>query len=135
MAAYLLKTEPTSYSFSDLVRDKTTVWDGVKNPAALKHMRAIAKGDTIVIYHTGGEKQAVGLATAASDPYPDPALDDPKRTVFRIKAGKKLKTPVPLSVFKSDTVLRTVEMVRLPRLSVVPLTAAHMKRLLQKADG
>jgi len=135
MSTYLFKTEPSAYSFADLKRDKSTVWDGVKNPSALKYMRNIKKGDTIVIYHTGDEKQAVGLATATSEPFPDPKLDEPKRTVIRIKAGAALKTPVPLSEIKTDAVLRTIEMVRLPRLSIVPLSATHFKRLLQKAGA
>ena len=88
-------TEPSTYSFADLVRDKTTVWDGITNPAALKHLKTIQKGDAIAIYHTGDEKQAVGLATAESEPFPDPKR--PNLTVVRIKAGKALASPVPLA--------------------------------------
>ena len=133
MAIFLFKTEPTTYSFEDLTRDKGTVWDGVANPLALKHMRSVRKGDTIAIYHTGDEKQVVGLAVADSDPFPDPKLDDPKRVVVRLKATRALPFPVPLATFRTDEVLKTADLARLPRLSVMPLTAAHHKRLLERA--
>ena len=133
MATFLFKTEPGTYSFDDLVRDKTTVWDGVSNALALRHLGAVRKGDTIAIYHTGDEKQVVGLATAASDPFPDPKLKDPKRLVLKLKAERALTFPVPLSAFRADDVLATTELVRLPRLSVMPLTQAHLARLLERA--
>ena len=133
MAIYLFKTEPSTYSFDDLTRDKSTVWDGVSNALALKHLRAVRKGDTVAIYHTGDEKQVVGLATADSDSFPDPKLDDPKRVVVRLKADRALPFPVPLATFRTDEALKTAELVRLPRLSVMPLTAAQYKRLLERA--
>jgi predicted RNA-binding protein with PUA-like domain len=133
MATFLFKTEPTTYSFDDLIRDKSTVWDGIKNPLALKHLSAVRKGDTIAVYHTGDEKQVVGLALADSNSFPDPKLKDPKRLVVRLKAGKPLPFPVPLSTFRTDEVLGTADLVRLPRLSVMPLTAAQLKRLLERA--
>ena len=133
IAVFLFKTEPTSYSFDDLARDKTTVWDGVSNALALKHLREIRKGDTVAIYHTGDEKQVVGLATAASDPFPDPKQKDPKRVVIRLKAGRALPFPVPLATFRTDAALKSADLVRLPRLSVMPLTDAHYRRLLERA--
>ena len=133
MGTFLFKTEPSTYSFDDLVRDKKTVWDGVSNALALKHLREVRKGDTIAVYHTGDEKQVVGLAVADSDPFPDPKLQDPKRVVVRIRAGKPLPFPVPLSAFRSDAVLAATDLVRLPRLSVMPLTAAQEKRLLERS--
>jgi predicted RNA-binding protein with PUA-like domain len=133
VAIFLFKTEPSTYSFEDLTRDKTTVWDGVSNAVALKYLRTIKKGDTIFIYHTGDEKQVVGLATADSDPFADPKLDDPKRVVVRLKAGRALPFPVPLSTFRTDAVLKSSELVRLPRLSVMPLTEAHHERVLERA--
>jgi predicted RNA-binding protein with PUA-like domain len=133
MAVFLFKTEPTSYSFADLARDKTTVWDGVSNALALEHLREIKKGDTIAIYHTGDEKQVVGLATASSDPFPDPKQKDPKRVVIRLKAGRALPFPVPLATFRADTALKTADLVRLPRLSVMPLTDAQYRRLLERS--
>jgi predicted RNA-binding protein with PUA-like domain len=133
VATFLFKTEPSTYSFEDLVRDKTTVWDGVSNAVALKYLRTIKKGDTIFIYHTGDEKQVVGLATADSEPFADPKLDDPKRVVVRLKAGRALPFPVPLSTFRTDAVLKSTELVRLPRLSVMPLTKADHERILERA--
>lgn len=135
MARHLVKTEPTTYSFADLQRDKKTTWDGVSNPVALKHMAAIRKGDTVVVYHTGKEKQAVGLAVAASDAYPDPKLGDPKRTVVDLAADRPLAGPVTLATVKADAVLKTTELARLPRLSVLPLSEAQFKRLLELAGA
>ena len=133
MGTFLFKTEPGSYSFEDLVRDRKTVWDGVSNPLALKHLRAVRKGDTVAIYHTGDEKQVVGLAVADSDPFPDPKLEDPKRVVVRLKVDRALPFPVPLAVFRTDEILASADLVRLPRLSVMPLTAVQKKRLLERA--
>jgi predicted RNA-binding protein with PUA-like domain len=132
---FVLKTEPSTYSFADLERDSRTVWDGVSNPVALKHLGAIRKGDTIAIYHTGDEKQVVGLATAASDAYADPKLDDARRVVVDLKAGKPLPTPVTLAQVKTDAVLKTTDLARLPRLSVIPFSAAQWKRLLELAGA
>ena len=134
MAQYFLfKTEPSTYSFDDLIREKRAVWDGVSNPLALKHLRTVKKSDRVVIYHTGDEKQAVGLAIADSDPFPDPKLDDPKRVVVWLKPDRPFLFPVPLSVVKTDPVLKTADLARLPRLSVMPLTAAQYARLLERA--
>jgi predicted RNA-binding protein with PUA-like domain len=131
MAHFLFKTEPSTFSFADLVHDKTTVWDGVSNAAALLHLKTIRKGDTIAIYHTGSEKQVVGLATADSDAFADPKLKDPKRPVVRLRAGKALATPVTLADFRADPVLAKTELVRFTRLSILPLTAAQWARLLE----
>ena len=133
MSYWLLKTEPTDYSFDDLVRDQRVVWEGVKNPTALGHLRRIEKGDTVVVYHTGDEKSAVGLAEVTRGSYPDPKLGDPKRVVVDLKPGRRLKAPVPLADFRIDPVLTTTELVRISRLSVVPLTAAHFARVLERA--
>jgi predicted RNA-binding protein with PUA-like domain len=135
MARFLVKTEPSTYSFADLQRDKRTVWDGVSNPVALRHLATIRKGDTVVVYHTGDEKQAVGLAVAASDPYPDPKLRDPKRPVIELAADRALREPVTLARVKSDAVLKGTELARLPRLSVMPFSEAQFQRLLKLAGG
>jgi predicted RNA-binding protein with PUA-like domain len=135
MAHYILKTEPDTYSYDDLARDKQTVWDGISNALALKHLRGIAKGDTLAIYHTGKEKQVVGLARAAGAPFPDPKGKDPKLAVVEITAWKRLPKPVPLSVFREDAVLSKTDLVRLSRLSVVPLTDAQFARLLKLAGA
>jgi len=135
MATFLVKTEPSTYSYADLVRDKRTVWDGVSNPLALKHLATIRKGDVVAIYHTGNEKQAVGLAVAASDAYPDPKLGDPRRVVVDLKPDRALPRPVTLAEVKADVVLRTTELARLPRLSVMPFSAAQWKQLLKLAGA
>ena len=133
MASFLFKTEPTEYSFGDLQRDKKAVWDGISNALALIHLRSVKKGDQVVIYHSGVGKEAVGLAIATSGPYTDPKVEDPKRVVVDLKPVKAFKKPVPLSTFKTDAVLRTVDLVRISRLSVMPLSAAQLKRILQYA--
>ena len=135
MARFLVKTEPSTYSFADLLRDRRTVWDGVSNPVALKHLATIRKGDTVVVYHTGDEKQAVGLALAASDPYPDPKLKDPKRPVVDLAADRALPKPVTLAQVKSDVVLKATDLARLPRLSVMPFNEDQFKRLLRLAGA
>ena len=135
MARFLVKTEPSTYSFADLQRDKRTVWDGVSNPVALKHLATIRKGDTVVVYHTGDEKQAVGLAVAASDAYPDPKLNNPKRPVVDLAADRALSKPVTLAQVKGDTVLKGTELARLPRLSVMPFSEPQFQRLLRMAGG
>src|SRR2546421_9039116 len=105
VATWLLKTEPSSYSFEDLRREKRAVWDGISNPVALRNLAAVRKGDTLVIYHTGDEKSAVGLATAVSDAYPDPKLEDPKRPVVDLEEKRALPKPVSLAQMKADRVL------------------------------
>jgi predicted RNA-binding protein with PUA-like domain len=117
---WLLKTESSTYSFEDLVREKTAVWDGVTNALARKHLRSMTKGDRLVIYHTGDVKAAVGRATVAAAPRPDPV--DPKGTVVDVKAGKALKTPVTLAGMKAARVFAGSPLLTCGRLSVVPLT-------------
>ena len=135
MARWLVKTEPSTYSFDDLKREKKAVWDGVSNPVALKHLAVVKKGDTVVVYHTGDEKQAVGLATAASDAYPDPKLGDPKRVVIDLKPDRALPKPVTLAQVKADAVLKGTELARLPRLSVMPFSEEHFARLMKLAGA
>ena len=121
---YLLKTEPSVYSFADLEREKSTVWDGVTNPVAVRNLRAMKPGDRLVIYHTGDEKSAVGTASVIS-------LDaaDPKTPQVKIKAGKALGKPVTLADVKANKLFADSPLVRQGRLSVVPLTAAQFKFL------
>jgi predicted RNA-binding protein with PUA-like domain len=135
VARWLLKSEPGTYSFDDLVRDKKTVWDGVANATALIHIRAMKKGDEAVVYHTGDEKAAVGLAAVASDPYPDPAGDNPKLAVVDLKVGRRLAAPVPLSAFKADSAFAGWDLLRIGRLSVVPVPDAMWDRMLTLAAG
>lgn len=135
MAHWLFKTEPSAYSYADLERDKRTVWEGVSNAAALIHLRQVHAGDSVVIYHTGGEKSAVGLAEVKRGPYADPKLGDPKRVVVDLAPVRALASPVPIATFRADDVLRGSELVRFTRLSVMPLTSAQHERLLQLATG
>ena len=115
---YLLKTEPSAYSFADLQRDQTTIWDGVTNPVAVKHLREMPKGAKLVLYHTGDERQTVGTATVESVD-----AGDPRNPKVRIKAGKKIAKPVTLAEIKSNKLFKASPLVRQGRLSVVPLTA------------
>ena len=132
---WLLKTEPGEYSFDDLVRDTATNWDGVRNPLALKYLRTIRKGDELLIYHTGTVRAVMGLGRAASDPYPDPAQQDPKLVVVDVKPVRKLKTPVSLEAMKADPGFRGCDLLRLPRLSVMPLSDVLWRRILQLGGG
>lgn len=135
MPTFLFKTEPSEYSFADLVRDKRATWEGVSNALALIHLRSVKKGDTIVIYHTGAEKRAVGLAVAVRGAYPDPNADDGKHVVVDLKSVRALPEPVTLAVFKRDPVLCATELVRLSRLSVMPITDAQLARVLALAKA
>jgi len=121
---YLLKTEPSVYSFADLQRDRSTVWDGVTNPVAVKHLREMKPGDQLVIYHTGDEKSAVGTASVISV---DAA--DPKNPQVKIKAGKAIGRPLTLAEVKANKLFADSPLVRQGRLSVVPLSAAQYKFL------
>lgn len=130
---WLLKTEPSTYSYDDLERDKKTAWDGVSNNLALKHLRNMKAGDLALIYHTGRERAVVGLAEITSGPYPDPKKKDPRLVVVDLKPKKRFAEPVPLSEIKSDSRFGEFPLVRLPRLSVVPVTETEWKRLLKMA--
>ena len=130
MASFLFKTEPGEYAFADLEREKQTVWSGIKNPTALIHLRTVRKGDRVVIYHSGKDKAAVGTAVAESDPYPDPKLGDPKRVVLDLKPVRALARRVAIAEFRADPVLKQTELIRITRLSVMPLTAAQFDRVL-----
>ena len=121
---YLLKTEPSEYSFADLQRDKVTVWDGVSNPVALKHLREMEPGARLVIYETGDHKTAVGTASVVSV---DAA--DPRNPAVKIKTGTAIARPVSLAEIKANKLFANSPLVRQGRLSVVPLTAAQYKFL------
>ena len=129
MARWLLKTEPDCYSWNHLVKDKKTVWDGVNNALALKHIRSMKKGDLVLVYHTGNEKAAVGVAEIASDPYADPKEDDDKLAVVDLKPKKKLARPVTLAEIKADPAFAGWDLLRIGRLSVVPVSDAIWKRI------
>ncbi len=129
MPTFLLKTEPEDYSFDDLKRDKSTVWDGVSSNPALLQIRRIARGDEAFIYHTGKERRIVGLAKITSDPYPDPERDEDKLLVFDIKHLKPAATPVTLAEIKADKRFADFALVRQGRLSVMEVPAKIDKAL------
>jgi predicted RNA-binding protein with PUA-like domain len=125
--SYLLKTEPSVYSFADLEREQTTVWDGVTNPVALKNLRGMKPGEHLIIYHTGDEKSAVGTATVSSVD-----TSDPKNPQVKIKVGKGLGKPVSLAEIKANKMFGDSPLVRQGRLSVVPLSEQQYKWLTEK---
>jgi predicted RNA-binding protein with PUA-like domain len=133
MAYWLLKTEPDNYSYLDLQRDGSTIWDGVNNPLALKHLRTMEIGDLALIYHTGKERQVIGIAEIISQPYADPALDDAKRVVVQVRSLRKLPQPVTLAQIKLDEKFTDFDLLRLPRLSVVPVPVSSWQHLLKLA--
>jgi predicted RNA-binding protein with PUA-like domain len=126
---WLLKTEPTVYGYDDLEREGRTAWDGVSNPVALKNLRSMKAGDAAIIYHTGDERAAVGLAEVARPAYPDPKKDDPKLVAVDLVPRGRFKRPVTLDEIKSLALFNESPLVRQGRLSVVPLTAAQWKAL------
>ena len=119
---FLFKEEPTHYSFDDLARDKKTVWSGVKNALAQKNLKSVKKGDRIFYYHTGDEKSVVGIAKAASDAYPDPKDRSGKLAVVEVAPVAKLPRPVTLAEIKATKALASMPLVRISRLSVMPVT-------------
>jgi predicted RNA-binding protein with PUA-like domain len=135
MAYWILKTEPDAYSYDDLTRDGATIWDGVANNAALLHLRAMAPGDQALIYHTGDERRAVGLAEITTAPYPDPKQDDPKLVVVEVRPLRPLARPIELAAVKADPFFADFALVRQGRLSVVPVSAEQWARLLAVADS
>jgi predicted RNA-binding protein with PUA-like domain len=128
---WLLKTEPSTYSYADLERDKKAVWDGVSNPLALKHLRLMKRGDLASVYHTGDEKQIVGVAEVTSDAYPDPKEKDARLVVVDLKPRERLKGPVTLAEVKALSEFRDFELVRMGRLSVMPVSAERWKKLVK----
>lgn len=133
MAYWLLKTEPSAYSFDALVRDGRSVWDGVTNALALKYLRSMAKGDSALFYHTGSEKVLVGTAEVLSDPYPDPNAADPKLVVVDLGPGARFPRTISLAEIKSDRRFASFELVRLPRLSIMPVEVPVWNALLKLA--
>ena len=131
MALWLCKVEPDCYSYDDLVRDGSTSWDGVANPLAKKYLREMKPGDRVFFYHTGKEKAVVGEMVVAGEP----TTDDDKAVAVEMKPVRKLATAVTLGQIKADDALADWDLVRLPRLSVMPVTAAQWKRVEELAGG
>ncbi len=130
---WLFKEEPSSYAFDALMRDGQTVWSGVKNPLAQKHLHGVKKGDRIFYYHTGNEKAVVGIAKALGDAYADPKDTTGKAAVVNIGPVKTLARPVTLAEIKADAAFATFALVRLSRLSVMPVTDAEWARIEKKS--
>ena len=133
---WLFKEEPTNYSFDELVKDGKTVWSGVKNPLAQKHLRSVKRGDRIFYYHTGDEKAVVGIARAAGDAYPDANDRSGKSFVVDVVPDRKLARPVTLAEIKADASFASFPLVRMSRLSVMPVTDAEWERIekLSRSD-
>jgi predicted RNA-binding protein with PUA-like domain len=133
MAYWLFKQEPSTYSYSQLEKDGKTVWDGVANNLALKHLRSVKKDDKAIFYHTGDEKQAVGIMDIVSDAYPDPK--DKSLTVVDVKPAGRLKKPVTLAQIKADPAFSQWELVRISRLSVMPVPEKLWTRLIKMSGA
>jgi predicted RNA-binding protein with PUA-like domain len=133
MANWLVKEEPEHYSYASLERDRRTVWSGVRNPLAQKHLRSIRKGDRIFYYHTGKEKAVVAVAKAASDAYPDPK--DDKLSVVDVVPERRLDRPVTLAAIKGDNAFASFALVRMSRLSVMPVSDAEWTRIEKMAGA
>ena len=130
---WLIKEEPAHYSFDDLVRDGHTEWTGVRNPLAQKHLQSMRKGDRIFYYHTGDEKSVVGIAKALGDAYADPKDKTGKQSVVDVAPVKKLAQPVTLASIKADASFKTFPLVRISRLSVMPVTDEEWDRIIAKS--
>src|SRR5437867_5916158 len=126
---WLFKEEPTHYSFDELTKDKRAVWSGVRNPLAQKHLRSVKKNDRIFYYHTGDEKSVVGICKALGDAYPDPEDKSGKAFVVDVAPVKKLARPVTLAEVKADRAFADFPLVRISRLSVMPVTDAEWARI------
>ena len=134
MPRWLVKTEPSEYAFSDLVREGRTVWEGVSNALARQHLRAMKSGDPVLVYHTGSEKAVVGLARVAADPRPDPADATGKAVVVELVPVAAARTPVPLASVRAEPRCARLALVTIPRLSVMPVDDDAWKAL-SKAAG
>jgi predicted RNA-binding protein with PUA-like domain len=137
MAYWLFKEEPDHYSFDELSRDKRAVWSGVRNNLALKHLRSIKKGDRVFYYHTGKEKSVVGIMEVVKGPYADPTQDDPHLVVVDVKPVRRLDRPVSLAEIKANSKFADFALVRISRLSVMPVTAqqwAEIERLSKQSS-
>ena len=126
---WLFKEEPTHYNYDEFVTEKRTVWEGVKNPVAQKHLRSVKKGDSVFYYHTGKERAVIGVAKAVTNAYPDPKDKAGKRYVVDIVPQKKLKRPVTLAEIKASRAFATFVLTRVPRLSVMPVSDTEWKEI------
>jgi predicted RNA-binding protein with PUA-like domain len=127
---WLVKSEPSTYAWDDLVRERSTCWDGVRNAQARNHLAAMRAGDRVLVYHSGAEKAVVGVARVAREAYPDPSADDPRWLAVDLVALRGLARPVPLATVKADAKLREIPLVRQSRLSVMPIPKPAFDRIL-----
>lgn len=132
-ARWLVKTEPSTYAYSDLVRDGGTTWDGVANALALIHLRTMVKGDTVLVYHSGAEKSVVGLARVSVGPRPDPKASDPKAVVVDLEPVAAARAPISLTMIKAEGACRDLGLVRMSRLSVMPVSDKAWEFIVRKA--
>jgi predicted RNA-binding protein with PUA-like domain len=130
MKLWLLKSEPSEYSYDHLERQKKGVWDGVANNQALIHLRNMRKGDRAFMYHSGKEKLVVGILDIVSDPYPDPRKNDPRLVVVDVAPRGRLTSPVALSDIKRNAAFASFELVRFSRLSVMPVPPVLWEKIL-----
>lgn len=135
MAYWLFKQEPSTYNYSQLEKDCMTVWDGVSNNLALKHLRNVKRGDKAIFYHTGDERQAVGIMEIVSDPYVDPKKENKSLVVVNVKPERKLKKPMTLEQFKTDSAFANWELVRISRLSVMPVPEKLWERIMRMSSS
>jgi predicted RNA-binding protein with PUA-like domain len=133
MAHWLVKSEPSAYSWDDLVKEKQTCWSGVRNYAARLHLRNMKKGDEVLFYHSNEGTDIVGIAKVAKESYQDPTTDDDRWVAIDLKPHKKLKTPVPLAIIKKDKRLSEMALVRIGRLSAQPVTDKEWDIILELA--
>ena len=132
---WLLKEEPNKYSYNDLVKDKKTIWDGVGNNLALKNIRNISKGDQAFFYHTGKEKSIIGIVEVTKNSYSDPKKEDIRFVVFDVEPVKKLKRAVSLKEIKSNSIFKEFDLVRIPRLSVMPVTKKYWDSIIKLSNN
>ena len=131
MNYWLVKQEPSSYSFADFTKEKKTDWTGVRNYTARNNLKAMKKGDKVFYYHSGEGKEVVGLATVSKTYFPDPTATDGDWVAVELQAGKAIKNPVTLAAIKANSKLKDIALVRLSRLSVVPLTEDEFNEILR----
>jgi predicted RNA-binding protein with PUA-like domain len=133
MAFWLVKSEPSTYSWDDLVKEKQTCWSGVRNYAARLHLRNMKKGDEVFFYHSNEGTDIVGIAKVSKEAYQDPTTEDDRWVAIDLKPHRKLKKPVPLTEIKKDSKLKEMALVRIGRLSVQPVTEKEWSRVLELA--
>ena len=130
MQHWLVKSEPSAYSWEQFVQDGETDWTGVRNYAARNHLRGMKKGDLVLFYHSNEGMEVVGIAKVSKEAFQDPTTDDPAWVCVKLKPFKKLKKGVPLATIKADKTLKEIPLVRIPRLSCMPVTATEFDRIV-----